>query len=206
MLGKRFNLGLGAAALVLLLSGGIGRADGPLPAGPDSPGCGADGACAADGCCAAQGCKMCVPTPANKVVVLRHYGEKCEDFCVCKPTFLGGLFNLREALEKDRYQYVGRGPGDMPCGECGECGGCGCGGNCGNPYVKKFLLIYAREHTECEVKCQIPGEPESAGRAAAGIPVAAPSQRPFPAPRSLEPQRGPIIGNEPGTNLPGPAK
>jgi hypothetical protein len=198
---KRFNLGLSVAALVLVAAGGIGLADGPVQVGPGGPCCAAEGGCAADGCCQE---KMCVPTPIKKKIVLRHYGEKCEDFCVCRPTFLGGLFNLQEALEKDRYLYVGRGICDQPC--C-EGGGCGCGGNCGRPRVKKFLLIHNREHTECEIKCQIPGQADLAGPGrASGIPVAAPSERPFPATRRLEPQRGPIQGNEPGTNLPGPGK
>jgi hypothetical protein len=173
---KRFNLGLGAAALVLLMSGGIGLADGPAPVGPSGPCCGAEGACAAEGCC-----KTCVPTPTNTKVILRHYGETCEDFCVCKPTFLGGLFNLRDGLQKDHDRYIGRGPGDQPCGECG---GSDCCGNCGNPRVKKFLVIHIREHTECQMKCQIPGQ-----RPAVGIIVASPGQYPGPRTPALNPNR-----------------
>jgi hypothetical protein len=188
---KQFNVGLGAAALVLLVSGGIGLADGPVTVGPAGPCCGTDGACAAEGCC-----KTCVPTPTNKKVTLRHYGETCEDFCVCKPTFLGGLFNLREGLQKDHDRYIGRGPGDQPCGECG---GCGCGGNCGSPYVKKFLLIHIREHNEGEMKCQIPGQ-----RPAVGIVTAAPDQYPGPRTPRLDPSNGIPSGpsGTPGTGFP----
>jgi hypothetical protein len=178
---KRFNLGLGVAALVLLASSGIGRADGPVPVGPAGP------CCAAEGCCQE---KMCIPSPVQKKVTLRHYGVKCEDFCLCKPTFLGGLFNLHEALEKDRDLYVGRGPCDQPCSECGGCDSCG---NCGCPHVKKFLLIHLRTHEECEIKCQSPDEiaaAQSAKAPAAPVtPKAASGEYPQPRTPRLDPSK-----------------
>jgi hypothetical protein len=185
-----FNLGLGAAALALLMTGGIGRADGPPAVGPSGPCCAVDGGCAVDGACAVDGCcqeKMCVPTPTKKKVVLRHYDDKCEDFCVCKPTFLGGFINLREALEKDRNLYVGRGPCDQ---NCDECGGCGCCGNCGCPRVKKYLLIKLRTHEECPNTCQIApsvceGAPAVVPAAPAVVPAAPmpKAQERLPAPK-----------------------
>jgi hypothetical protein len=180
---KRFHLGLSAAALIVLVFGGIGLADGPAPVGPSGPCRSADGCCAAEGCCQE---KVCVPTPVKKKVVLRHYGEKCEAFCVCKPTFLGGLFNLQEALEKDRYLYVGRGPCDQECQDAG----CGCCGNCGHPRVKKYLLIKLRTHEECEIKCQIPGQDAAPGLAAApGTPRVAPGEFPQPRAPGLNPAK-----------------
>jgi len=181
---------LGAAALALLMTGGIGRADGPPAVGPSGP------CCAAEGCCAADGCKVCQPVQRMKTVVTRVYDDKCDDFCVCRPTFLGGLFNLQEAIAKDCGYYTGN---------CD--GSCGCSGVCGRPHVKKFLLIRNREHEECERKCEIPGQADSAGPGrASGIPIAAPSERPEPRTPRLEPRQGPIQGNEPGTNFPGSGK
>jgi hypothetical protein len=183
---KRFNLGWGAAALVLLTTGGIGFADGPAPVGPAGPYC-AEGGCAAEGCCQE---KCCVPAPVKKKVVLRHYGVKCEDFCLCKPTFLGGLFNLQEALEKDRDLYVGRGPCDKECEE----GCCGCCTNCGYPRVKKYLLIHIREHSECEIKCQSPDQLAAAAVAegpakAPATPKAASGEFPEPRTPGLNPAK-----------------
>jgi hypothetical protein len=192
---KRITLGLGAAALALLVYGDVGRADGPVMVGPGGPCCAAEGCCAPGGCCAAEGCcKTCVPTPTEKKVVLRHYGEKCEDFCVCKPTCLGGLFNLHEGLQKDYDRYIGRGPGDQPCDEGG---GCGCGKACGNPHVKKFLVIHSRVHTECEMTCQIPGQGP-----AEGIVVASPGQYPGPRTPGLNPNRGVIVAPSGPTVVP----
>ena len=159
---KRFNLGLGAAALVLLVSGGIGLADGPAPIGPSGP------CCAAEGCYAADGCKVCQPVQRIKKVLKRVYDDKCDDFCVCRPTFLGGLFNLQEAIAKDRGCYEG------------NC--CGCCKTCGQPRVKKFLLIRNREHEECEIKCEIAGQER-----APATPKAAPSERPEPRTPRLNP-------------------
>jgi hypothetical protein len=185
MLCKRFILGLGAAALALLASGGLVRADGPVMVGPSGPCCAAGAGGPAEGCC-----KSCISAPVQKKVVLRHYGVKSEDFCVCKPTFLGGLFNLQEALEKDRNLYVGRGPCDQECGECG-----GCCGNCGTPRVKKYLVIHIREHNECEMKCQTPEQiaaveaarPPAAPLKVLETPKAAPSENPQPRTPQLDP-------------------
>lgn len=196
MLCKRFLVGLGAAALVLLVSGGISRADGPIPVGPAGPYCAAESGCATDGCCAAEGCcKSCIPAPVTKKVTLRHYGVKCEDFCLCRPSFLGGLINIQEAREKDRDLYVGRGPCDQPCGECGGCDSCG---NCGRPHVKKYLLIHLRTHEECEIKCQTPEEiaaaeaakgPAKAPAKAPATPKAAPGENPEPRTPRLDPAK-----------------
>ncbi len=187
---RKFNLGLGAAALVLLASCGIVVADGPVMVGPGGAKRATEGGCAAESCCPTEGCcKSCIPTPVPKKVTLRHYGVKCEDFCLCKPTFLGGLLNIQEARQKDYDLYQGRGPCDQPCGECG--GECGCCTNCGSPRIKKYLLIHNRVHEECEVKCMSPDQiaaMEPAKPAAApGTPKAAPGENPQPRTPGLDP-------------------
>ncbi len=164
MVRKHYHLGLGAAALVLLISGGVGFADGPIEVGPS---------CAADGGCAAGCCKTCQPVQRIVKVTKRVYGEKCEEFCVCKPTFLGGLFNLREAIAKDNGAYQG------------NCCGCGV---CGQPHTKKYLVIRNRVHEECQQKCEIPGQ------AGPGVVVASPgSVADEPTTPALNPNQGPII-------------
>ena len=206
----RFHQGLGAAALALLL-GGVARADGPAPAGPAGPCCAAEACGAPAGCCAAEGCcPTCTPAPVTRKVVLRHYSDKCEDFCLCRPTFLGGLLNVWEAREKDRDLYVGRGPGDKPCceGECGCCAGCT---ECGRIHYKKFLLIHNREHSECEMQCQSPDQLAAAARGGSvGGPANAPGT-PRVSPREsadeprtpgLNPQNGLPNGPSGGQNGP----
>lgn len=142
MVRKRFHLGLVAAALVLLACGGVSFADGPIEVGPGGACCTAAGGCAVGGC-ATGCCKTCQSVQHIVKVKKRVYGEKCEDFCLCHPTLFGGLFNLQEALAKDRGCYQG------------NC--CGCG-SCAGPYTKKYLLIHIREHEECQQKCEIPSQ------------------------------------------------
>ena len=89
------------------------------------------------------GCKVCCPVTEMKKVTKRVYSDTCEDFCLPRSSFLGGLFH------KD-------------CAECKEA-------SCGKVRTKKYLVVKIRTHEECITKC-VP-TPSGAAPAPAAVPL-----------------------------------
>ncbi len=73
-------------------------------------------------------CKVCQPVSEVKKVPVRVYTSVCDDFCLLRPSFLGGLF----------------------CNQ--DCAGCK-DARCGPVHTKKFLVVKIRTHEECVTKC-----------------------------------------------------
>lgn len=71
-------------------------------------------------------CKVCQPVTEKKKVSKRVYSSVCEDFCLPRCTFLGGLMGS--------------------CEECKEA-------RCGPVHTKKYLVVKIRTHEECVTKC-----------------------------------------------------
>jgi hypothetical protein len=173
MIRNSCSLGL-AAALCLLAARFSVAADAPVIV---DAGCAPQvNCCPQVSCCPATCCpeKVCQSVPDTKKVVKRVYGDKCEDFCLCRPTLFGGLFNLQEAIAKDRGCDA----------SCGACESCACG-SCGNPHVKKYLLIHNREHEECATKCVVVEQGCPAAPCADyGVPTASVVAPPMPMPKA----------------------
>jgi hypothetical protein len=73
-------------------------------------------------------CKVCQPVTETKKVATRVYTKSCEDFCLPRCSFLGGLFCRSN------------------CDECKEL-------KCGPVRTKKYLVVKIRTHEECVTKC-----------------------------------------------------
>jgi hypothetical protein len=73
-------------------------------------------------------CKVCQPVTETKKVSKRVYTSVCEDFCLPRCSFLGGLI------------------GHSDCGECKDA-------KCGPVHAKKYLVVKIRTTEECVTKC-----------------------------------------------------
>jgi hypothetical protein len=126
----------------------------PLPGAPAAPAAKVVAAPApayvvADGC--APACeptclkKVCVPESAVRTTDRRVYGEACEDFCVPKCSFFGGLSGFGRHRHDD-------------CGACGS-DGCCASGSCAScerhVRQKKYLVVRIKHDEECYTKCNV---------------------------------------------------
>ena len=72
-------------------------------------------------------CKVCQPTTEMKKVSKRVYSSVREDFCLPRPSFLGGLIGS----DCEAYKEA----------------------KCGPVRTKKYLVVKIRTHEECGTKC-----------------------------------------------------
>lgn len=75
-------------------------------------------------------CKVCRPATETKKVATRVYTKSCEDFCLPRCSFLGGLFCRSK------------------CDDCKDT-------KCGPVHTKKYLVVKFRTHEECVTKCAV---------------------------------------------------